>query len=496
MKNLIIVNIDNIIFFSFQKKTQQKEEFLDYPKALKNKSFLEFLSLTCDATIILDLRSVLSELNKNSDIIYLTVCPPKALPYINHFLNVNGFMGAGEKIHIIFNKSGVAHNSQLYEKKKNVLSHLSNGRQTVLMFGADTTDAAAAYINKIPSVIYAPVKEETFIAGIAELTHEDEIDEYSVAVVKEWSDICLYAKHCLGLTECVNEICSKHASNYADWLSDLDQKSYLILVVATFCSTTFLNILIQANPSNRLLVVILSIVGLIASLLSMYFAITSFASRVTHGAEVIFDLLFPVLMHKKHRHYAAPVEDKARIDTSSFGVSAGAKYLLKRYKTLNKNEIVTKNMMNLRASNYTKIFPEYFARVLLVFSIIIMFLIGGISCFSYFIHPTAVTGTFRANYSIKSVSKDKIDDNRIYIFYPGDFDQTLSQLSTQGQCKIDTILDQMTDAQNLAFVSLDPTSFFLSDDTISDYKRNIYLAILSDALLKHGKEMEIVLIDG
>lgn len=385
--------------------------------------------------------------------------------------------------------------SQLYEKKKHTLCHLTNDRQVSLMLGADATDAAAAYVNKIPSIIYTPAEEETLIEKIAKLTEEDKIDEYSVAAVKRWTDVCLYAKHCLELTDSINEICNNHAANYADWLSDLDQKSYLILVVATFCATTFLSILIQTAPANRLLMVIMSALGLLASLSSMYFAIISFASRVTHGTEVIVDFLFPALVHKKKRHYAAPFEDRTQIDTSSFGASAGAKYLLKRYKTLNKNEIVAKNMMNLRASNYKKIFPEYIARVLLFCSLIIMFLIGAISCVSYFSLIPTVADVPRMEYSIKSASKDGIDDKIVSVFYSDDFDETLSELSGQGQSKIDTILNQMSEEQNLVFVSLDRASFDLANDAISNFKRNIYLTIISEALVKHGQEMEIVLID-
>lgn len=56
-------------------------------------------------------------------------------------------------------------------------------------------------------------------------------------------------------------------------------------------------------------------------------------------------------------------------------------------------------------------------------------------------------------------------------------------------------MNQMSEEQNLVFVSLDRASFDLANDAISNFKRNIYLTIISEALVKHGQEMEIVLID-
>lgn len=95
MKKLVIVNIDNIIFSSFQKKNQQKELLSNYHEAIENKLFREFLSLPCDSAVIFGIKSVLTELKESADIIYLTVCPSKVLPDINCFLMKNGFTEMG-----------------------------------------------------------------------------------------------------------------------------------------------------------------------------------------------------------------------------------------------------------------------------------------------------------------------------------------------------------------------------------------------------------------
>lgn len=444
-------------------------------------------------------NQILSQLNQHAGIIYLTSCNQNIRDHIVRILKENGFPNPeSDNNQIIFadrNVSKLATFEQdAYLAKRMVLCNLLPKKNIAVFIGGRGSEAAAAYKNGIPSIVYSRYDERKVISDMAktlEIDKEDTIDEYGIACICNWNDIRIYAEHCLGTTEVINEICKNHAGNYADWLSDLDQKSSLILVIATFCAAIFLNILVDSNMTALKGIVVPSFLGFITSLFSMYFAINSFSSRVTHGSELIRRLLRISLFHKDS---SAPLTEQTKISETRFGATASAKYLLRRYGTLQRNELIGKNMISLRASNYTKIYPEVCARILLMFALFFMLWIG-CCAFHNIIFNHETEPFLPTKYSIKTISNDVLTDENVYSFGADDFDDTMTELSLLGNSKITAIINSMGSTKGPVYVFLDDETLGLTaHDKIADYKRNIYLTIINEGFQKHQLSLGVILL--
>ena len=483
------------------------------PEAIDSISFQtilsdeEFLSHITDCVWLTDMKNALRELSNKAELLFLSSLSPESNILLGKFLEHNMILNHENGVEpALVNLSLPAEKECItwhrYKTKTSYIDSLVIRKPLIMVLGFCAEDIAVAYSNAIPSIILNEDSEKDFADEVLGVINqgknegdkgEKSIDTSGILYTKNWSDISRFLSHLIGDSSEINEICNSHAENYADWLSDLDQKSSLILVVATFCAAIFLNLLVDKNSSPNIWIIISAGIGLLVSLLSMYFAITSFASRVTHGAERIRELLFPACS-KKAKHPAAPITDKENVKNSKFAASASAKYLLNRYGTLDYNEIVAKNLLNLRASNYTKIIPEFFSRILLTIAIVLIFLIGVVSVVLRFSISSNPSPDLIADVRIDHIVDGNLYEDEIHVFTSSDFDESLSCLSPQGQQKVKSIVNSIENRSSL-FVLLDSSSLGLDNGSVSQYKRKIYITLISEELNALGINMEVVLIN-
>ena len=210
----------------------------------------------------------LKELNQFANIVYLTSRDIQLKEITIEQLIIKGFPEPKGKNKIIF--TSIEEDIELknfenysFKAKQKSLEKLLTTNQVCLSIGDRPSDAAAAYQNKIQSVVFSKQKEEEIIQQMLVYLNLDrnDFDEYGIICVDNWVDIYQCAKHSLGVCQDINKICNTHAADYSSWLNDLDQKSSLILVIATFCGTIFLNILLEESSYSSNIISILALLG-------------------------------------------------------------------------------------------------------------------------------------------------------------------------------------------------------------------------------------------
>lgn len=218
------------------------------------------------------------------------------------------------------------------------------------------------------------------------LENNHKIDKYSYITLDTWSEVYRCIISVVSDKDELKEICIQHSNDYSKWMFDLDNKAYLILVAATFCVTSFISLL-GKNIFESVILKILIFLGIITSVLSMYFAVQAFASRNTHGKVDLkgeyrgenkanrllrWVRYFIPVLYGKFPECTKAYEDvffanvnKECVNNSKFAEIAYLKYFKERYNVLNPNVIISKTLFALRDSNYKKILSERYARVFL-----------------------------------------------------------------------------------------------------------------------------------
>ena len=438
-------------------------------------------------SVIENCNDVLQELSEYCDIFYLTARDISLKNITEKQLEAFGFPNADIghiKFASVTKEKLAGFENESFEKKTKELELLKKDILPVVVVGDRVSDIGAAYVNEIPSIIYSDLSEKEVRSQLATLlnVHEIDIDDYSYISVKKWNEIKNYILHIIGVSDDINDVCRMHSQNYADWLDDLDQKTSLILVIATFCATMFLNLLSSGQSG---IAFIFSAVGFVSSIISMAFAIRGFSSRVTHSSETIYALLFK----KDDSRVVMPLSERKKISKSRFSSSAGAKYIWNRYMTFDKNSIVSKNLFNLRAANYEKIYPEYYGKCLLYVSIVMLLFIGAIN-----IAKVPITrDNSTVDNTLTTVTQGVLENKPILGLTSQDFDFNKMVLSTKGRAKIDEYLTQ--NDCNILYLTFPEDLLPRNSKMIHVSERQLYGAIIYDYVATIQSNPEVIIVE-
>lgn len=438
-------------------------------------------------------NNILTELCRQNafEVIYLTSRNPALLAYTKAQLIAKNYPYADDD-HIVFAEvtsdklDNYSDNS--FAAKEAAIGSLCKTHQIIAHIGDLASDAAASYFHEVTSIVLSS-SENNIIESVSKLIkiNTSEIDPYGILCIPDWADIKDYLLNRTGQSSSIADSCKVHAENYASWMSDLDQKSSLILVIATFSSSIFFSILTDDGiPPIKL---IFAGIGFIFALISMYSAISSFSSRVTHGNESILKVLFSVLTRNYKSSTFSPIHESNTAAKTKFPENIGAKYIYRRFQTFNEDTFSAKNMVNLRAANYQKIYPEYLAKVLLIASIILLFLIA----FSGFF-PSSHTD-YADQISVTVMQNHQADIPHIYSFDSTDFDFESFTLSTNGKSKLDTIAGIYAQQPfDSLYISFSPDATNNLSEFLTVKRDELQLSIIYEALSDKMIDVKVVLI--
>lgn len=472
---------------------------IDYQKAKADFEAKFFSNLYYDDTDLFDVignsNYVLNELYQENEfeVIYLTSRDPELAEQTLAQLVSKNYPCVDDK-HVIFARAKEEnlenYGCQSFNAKKEAIRLLRKQYHIIAHIGDQASDAASSYIHDISSVVLSD-NEEGILKAVAELLNSeiDQIDPYGILCIPKWDDIKEYLFNRLGKSSSISDACNIHAENYASWMADLDQKSSLILVISTFSASIFLSFM--TDHGTQLLLLCLSGLGFLFSLISMFFAIKSFSSRVTHGRENILKVLFSYFKRDYKSNVFSPLHERKKAGATTFQENLGAKYLYRRFSSFNGDCFSAKNMINLRAANYEKIYPEFCAKLCLIVSIFFLFTIGCLSLFP----SSATQNIFNNQISLSIVENNEIMIPNIYSFETADFDFSNFSLSQSGCSKLEMIVENYSTkpSQDL-YLHFNPDEGNDLSDFLLEKKTDLQLSIVYEALKENGIDIKVVLI--
>ncbi len=341
----------NDVFFS--------EKFYD-------KQFLE---------VIKNSNYYLNKISEKLQIIYLTSRNESLRDITLKNLKDFGFPD-GE---LIMSKNNKQETLSSYDKgqlcyKDNAIKELLSTKEIVFGVGDTISDCISYYTNGVQAVLITTHETEKSVEKelISSCKNITDYDEFGLIGLDSWEEIYEFTLFTMDENNELLEIVERQSQDYTSFLSDLDNKSSMILIIATFCATAFFSAITAKFFGDNLILKITSLLGLFSALLSVFFAIKSFSSKVVHTKDKMGKVIFDAFFKKKST--LPPHLEKQVINKSKFANTATVKFLHKRYDTLNVKAIKNKTLYNMRSANYEKIYPEFQAKICLFFAIGFMFL--------------------------------------------------------------------------------------------------------------------------
>lgn len=287
--------------------------------------------------------------------------------------------------------------SESLKWKQAFVSERASSEQLVAAISDTSDDVSAFAALGIPSILFhSHGKPEDLRSEIEQKINNRFISE-SIQLTSDWQRVAHLVSALDRSEDELAALVTTHSSEYASFLSDLDAKARLLLVIATFLGTSFFGILWHAvsqlspllDRTSTTLYQVLGVaggIGLTASLLAMAFSIRAFGSRHTRGLVAgrfitlgglpyFFRNFIPIITGKEPCPPGSPVEE-ARLAYKEQGSLlrrlTHLAFFQRHYGTYDPALIRNQRMLDLRAMNYTKIYPEIYARTMLFTAIVLV----------------------------------------------------------------------------------------------------------------------------
>ncbi|MBA7710908.1 hypothetical protein ES703_119858 [subsurface metagenome] len=290
-------------------------------------------------------------------------------------------------------------NSRSLEWKCKFISEYASQKPALAGISDTPEDVSIFAKLGIPSILFrSHGKENELRRRIEEITRNEFISK-SVQFVSDWQQIPYIVTTLDKAEEELADLVRTHTREYTSFLGDLDAKARLLLVIATFLGASFFGISWHAFSQlgslqctvSKILDWALSVIGgmgLISSLLSMAFSIRAFGSRHTRGVRIgtmisierwkrFFSNFLPILFGKEVRRPDSPIEE-ANLAREEKGLPmrrlTHLAFFQRHYSTYDPVLIRNQRMLDMRALNYEKIYPEVYARRMLFIGLVLIFI--------------------------------------------------------------------------------------------------------------------------
>ncbi|MGM0687037.1 MAG: 5' nucleotidase, NT5C type [Promethearchaeati archaeon] len=356
-----------------------------------------------DLTAFPGASKYLNELAKDYRIVYISARPSSQQSLTTGLLERLGFPKPDEEnVRLalwplrqdIGNLSDNEVNSESLEWKRGYISGLVSSEQVVAAI-SDTSDDVSAFATLgVPSILFHSHGEPKYLRSEINQKIDNPFVSESIQFASDWQRVASLVRALDRSEEELATLVTTHSAEYASFLSDLDAKARLLLIIATFLGASFFTILWHAvsllGPSLSRTSAILCLVlgaagglGLAASLLAMTFSIRAFGSRHTRGTTAgrlislgrvgfFFRNFIPIISGRESSPPGSPVEEAqlaSRDQGSGLRRLTHLAFFQRHYGTYDPALIRSQRMLDLRAMNYGKIYPEIYARNMLFVAI-------------------------------------------------------------------------------------------------------------------------------
>ncbi len=273
------------------------------------------------------------------------------------------------------------------EFKIDAIRTLSRDRDIVTLVGDRPEDIRAAMASSIPCALYASTMTK---AEKEEMKAENEV---GLTICDTWLEIGAAIDRFEAGTRQMAEFRSSFTDQYAKWLGDIDNKCRVIVTIAAALAALSGKLLLDVTEvvddetSNWIDKIEVAPIGvaLLCSVLAMIYAIRAFTSRRTSGP-VSGEIITPhvkqwiaTLLGRPKRWTFLPSDAIAEFRKAHAGselekARAHFKFFYSRYQTHDPNSLQNLRLLELRASNYSKLYAERMASTLLIASVALLVL--------------------------------------------------------------------------------------------------------------------------
>ena len=348
----------------------------------------------------------LNELKKDYRIIYISARPSNQEDLTTNLLERLGFPKPdGEDVKLalwplqrdIADLSENEVNSESLKWKQSYVSELVSSEQLVAAISDTSDDVSAFAALGIPSILFHSHGKPKDLRSEIDRKINNQFISESVQLASDWQRVANLVKALDKSEDELADLVMTHSAEYASFLSDLDAKARLLLIIATFLGTSFFAVLWYAvsqlspllDKTSTILYQVLGIaggIGLTASLLAMTFSIRAFSSRHTRGTiagrfitlgrlSFFFRNFIPIIIGKESCPPGSPVEEAQLAYKEQGSLLRRLTHLAffqRHYGTYDPILIRNQRMLDLRAMNYAKIYPEIYARNMLFIAIMLV----------------------------------------------------------------------------------------------------------------------------
>jgi len=245
----------------------------------------------------------LNKLKKDYQIIYISARPSNQEDLTIELLKSLGFPkpdGKDVKLALwpvqrdIADLSEDEVDSKSLKWKQTYVSELVSSEQLIAAISDTPSDVSVFAMLGIPSILFhSHGKPEDLRFEIDRKINNQFISE-SIQLTPDWQRVANLVGALDKSEDELVTLVETHSAEYASFLSDLDAKARLLLIIATFLGTSFFAILWhtvsqfspQLDKTSTLLYQVLGVaggIGFMASILAMTFSIRAFGSRHSRG---------------------------------------------------------------------------------------------------------------------------------------------------------------------------------------------------------------------
>ncbi|MCL4270603.1 MAG: hypothetical protein KJZ72_13705 [Anaerolineales bacterium] len=281
-------------------------------------------------------------------------------------------------VEIHLNDSGIRTSDEGSSHKKMMINTFLQTEKILAVVGDRLSDMSAAKENHLPGILFNAFEE-----GMAYFTNAA-----GFFIQNDWIDIYNTLQKIRQGNEQIEELRLKMIDQYASFLGDLDNKIILNVTVGVGImgvSGAIINQKISFATPLEIFTSLLLLFSFLCALISLLYSLQSVTSRHTSGSKAeqpinvkiynAINILMPNWFQKyKYVDEKDPVkfyEDlKAQSETEK--KNAHITYFQETFGTYNPDALLNLRLFALKASNYSKIYPERISTKLLSISVLLI----------------------------------------------------------------------------------------------------------------------------
>jgi len=343
------------------------------PSAFSQR-FLECLTnedtiTKCEAPAFTGAAETVGLFQKNGfDVVFITARPSRLQQVTISELARNGILC--KQGDLLMPSSDVAG-----DFKKETLRKLHSERQLITVIGDRPEDVQAAQEIGLPAILFASTLPHPEVEGLRRKAMS------GLVVCASWPEIAAAAEKLRSGSTLMAKLRELFAAQYGSWLRDIDEKARTVVIIAAILVAFSGNAL--REQKNHDFGWWFLLLALISSTLSTVYAIRAFTARYASGelstepVRTRIKQWIAIFLGYQSSWSHLPgdaIEEYKNLRHSPENQQASAhlKFFYETYQTHNPDALLNLRMMELRATNYSKLYAERIASKLLLISVVLL----------------------------------------------------------------------------------------------------------------------------